>query len=128
MHYKNKVEAKFGHVVIGQTHNSKGAIRLGKIIELMPQQGPCNVKLLVFGFNPIQRPVSDDDRWMLKFYGSEILTTVRQLEGENRSIEVAVDYADVSELLRVEDCFRMLNSILRYGEAEAPYFHLSTEL
>lgn len=48
MHYKNGRPAKAGDWVIGPTHNSKGGIRVGYVVALMPDGGACNVKLAVW--------------------------------------------------------------------------------
>jgi len=126
MHYQNKAEAKVGDIVIGCTFNSKNRVRIGEVIKLMPEQGSCNVELLIFGFSPRCRK-DGDGGWQGQFVGSEFLTTVRSIEDSCRTIEVAVDYADASELLRVKDCYRMLISICKYGGHDSPYFKDSYE-
>lgn len=127
MHYKNKAEAKIGHVVIGKTHNSNGKLRMGKILELMPQQGPCNVKLAIISFAPQAAPKEHDEPWFNRFVGSEMLTTRNLFDNEKLTLEVAVDYADVREILPCSDCFRMLNAILQYGDWDSSFFPTITE-
>lgn len=127
MHYKNGVEVKIGEIVIGQTHNSQQKLRIGKVLEQMPLQGSCNVKLLVFGFNPVERPKEDDDTFFRQFVGSEFLTTIREFEGQKHTIETAVDYADAKNLLRAQDCFRSLNAQIDYGQYDSPYFSITSD-
>ncbi len=45
MHYKNGRPAQVGDWVVGKTHNSNGHLVIGIVRELMPKQGPCNVRL-----------------------------------------------------------------------------------
>lgn len=45
MHYKNGRPVELGDFVVGTSHNSDGLIVFGCVIEQMPQQGPCNIKI-----------------------------------------------------------------------------------
>lgn len=115
MHYKNGREIKVGELVIGATHNSQGKLRIGRITKLMPQQGPCNVQLLIIG--------DKGDH----FVGSENLKSVREYDGKFHTIQIALDYADAKNLYRMDDCYKMMDAVCDHGRHDAPYFPVTME-
>lgn len=106
MHYMNKREAHIGDWVAGPTHNSQGKIRVGIVRELMPEHGPCNVKLHIW---PSEYNPGDDNG-----FKGEIIQS-----WDSRGRE---DYADAKELIHVLDSFRMASAVEKYGDWNAPYF------
>lgn len=126
MHYKNNAEAKIGDIVIGKTHNSNLKLRIGKVIELNPQRGPCNVKLVIFALNPLSWRDNEGDAHV-QFTGGVLLSTPLIDPELTHNVEVAVDYADVAELFRVMDCFRSLEAVIKYGSHDSPYFPFSAD-
>lgn len=45
MHYKNGRPVENGDFVVGVSHNSNGRIVFGIVLEQMPKQGPCNIRI-----------------------------------------------------------------------------------
>lgn len=109
MHYKNGREIKVDEIVVGRTHNSEGHLRIGVVMELMPAQGPCNVKLMVLG------------AWSLLASGQVMLQTTAHLNGKPLTLKTGIDYADAKELYRVDDCYSMLDAVLDHGQWDSPY-------
>ncbi len=93
MHYKNKRPAKTGDWVVGPTHNSKDGIRVGYVKELMPLNGECNIRLHVWTHLP-----SD---WAGGFQPG--VSLYQTLGGD--------DYAFASNLLHIQDGYRLANII-----------------
>lgn len=110
MHYKNGREIKVDEIVIGPTHNSEGHLRVGVVLELMPAQGPCNVKLMVLG------------AWSLLASGQAMLQTTGHYDGKPLTLKTGIDYADAKDLFRVDDCYKMLDAVLDHGGWNSPYF------
>jgi hypothetical protein len=109
MHYKNGRAASIGDWVIGPTHNSEGKILVGKVLELMPQQGPCNVRLHAyywFGFRPTQ---PNDD-----MHG-ELVHVKRGDKPEAYWLEGRQDFADAAALVPAADAFQMLSAVVEHG-------------
>lgn len=100
MHYMNGRNVTIGDWVVGKTHNGEGAM-VGVVIQTMPQQGPCNVRLKVFpnyGFSEYHR---DDDSDGI----------IIPMEGKPPyKLSCRDDYADCAELLRVDDGLRLANA------------------
>jgi hypothetical protein len=73
MHYKNKREVKVGDWIVGPTHNSENKVVCGIVLELMPQQGPCNVRLLTFPSYRFfaARPADYDDGGITVYTGDK---------------------------------------------------------
>lgn len=102
MHYKNGREAKVGDWAVGPTHNSGNEPRVGRVLELMPLQGPCNVKLHI---------------WRDRHYteeGAPVHVPAHKTEGET-------DFADAKELVLCADGYRMLSAIEGHGKWDGPY-------
>lgn len=107
---------KLDDVVIGRTHNSNNGVRIGIVLELIPAQGPCNVKIMLLG------------SWVQLLSGAMMLKADRSIAGkdgkpETLTLRTGIDYADTKELLRVKDCYRMLEAVLKYGVFDCPYFN-----
>jgi len=119
MHYKNGRKANAGDVVVGVTHNSEGLLRIGYVLELMPQQGPCNVKLLVVGKGTDHMIGAEKDVPCHRFYNGDILKGIRLSQ---YLMEIAEDYADCVELVTVTDAYKALKAIEQYSRYDSPYF------
>lgn len=123
MHYKNGRESKLGDLVIGITHNSDHKLRIGRVLELMPKQGPCNVRLLVVGMATGLMVGSQKDIEATRFFGGQILRATRYAEGQPPlALEIAEDYADCKELVTVIDAYKALTAIENYSRYDSPYF------
>lgn len=109
MHYKNGREIKVGDMAIGVTHNSEHSLRIGRVVRLMPEQGPCNVELVVM--------VSLGTL----IAGAETLTTIREIGGQKHSVLMATDYADAIKLFRIDDCVKMANAVCDHGLHNSQY-------
>lgn len=100
MRYKNGRAAKLGDLVVGTTHNSGGKLRLGTVRELIPEKGPCNVRLLVVGIPSGQIEAKD-------FVAGRILVgTIRRVGESEPLFEIADDFADCKELVTVMDAYK----------------------
>ena len=109
--------------MIGETHNSNGQLRLGRVLELMPKQGPCNVRLLVIGTATGLMVGSQNDIEARRFVGGEILrATIHRVGEVPAALEIAEDFADSKELVTVSDAFRAANAIHSYALPDSPYF------
>ncbi len=123
MHYKNGREAKVGDLVVGVTHNSERKLRVGKVLELMPKQGPCNVRLLAIGTATGLMVGSQNDIEATRFNGGQILRATIRREGEPpHALEIGEDFADCKELFTVSDAFKAANAIHSYALPDSPYF------
>jgi hypothetical protein len=102
MHYKNGRRVTLGDWVVGKTHNSQGVI-VGIVIDMMPQQGPCNIKI---------------HRWEgEQNYDAgvpEPFIPAQQTRGRE-------DYGDANEFILAADGLRMVSAILGYGNWDGPY-------
>ena len=123
MHYKNGQTAKLGDLVIGVTHNSNHCLRLGVVEELMPKQGPCNVRLLVIGRATGLMIGSENGIESTRFFGGQIIRALIHRDNEApAALEVAEDYADCKKLVTVVDAYKALNAIEEYSKYDSPYF------
>lgn len=108
MHYKNGRSVTVGDWVIGPTHNSEGKVVIGIVVEEMPKQGPCNVRLhswKSFNLRPIEH--TDDYRIALHF----------QQQGKPMALDTgSADYADAKELVHVIDAYNMLAAVTDHGD------------
>lgn len=105
MHYKNGREVNVRDWVVGISHNSNNQTVCGYVIELMPKQGPCNIKIL---------------RWRDEHFtedGHSVCIAIGQ--PGHRPIE---DYGDAKEFIRVDDGLRMITAIEGSGKWDGPYF------
>lgn len=105
MHYKNGREAHIGDWVVGISHNSNNQTVCGYVIDLMPKQGTCNIKIL---------------RWRHEHYTEEgNPVTIKIGEYGHRPIE---DYGDAKEFIRVDDGLRMVHAVYGSGNWDSPFF------
>lgn len=109
MHYNNGRGVRVGDLVVGQTHNSRGALRLGVVKELMEDQGPCNVRLMIFARGDPDSDIAP------RFMGGQRCHVVPPKSGETWCVEVAQDFADCKELVTVEDAFKAVSAIHDYA-------------
>lgn len=131
MHYKNGREARQGDWVVGPTHNSQSRIAIGIVLELMPQQGPCNLKLRTFPFGAWakkqENPANGDLQppFFPNFGGRGIFVEGLSPNSSDVNSEYLwshIDFADAAELFRVDDAERMANAVQSYGMWNSPYF------
>ncbi len=119
MHYKNGKESKLGDLVVGPTHNSDHKLRIGRVLELMPKQGPCNLRLMVIGTPTGLMVGQEKDIEATRFHGGKI---IRTMTVHNFGLEVAEDFADCKDLVTVLDAYKALNAIESYSRYDSPYF------
>lgn len=103
MHYKNGRKVEVGDWVVGVTHNSNHKPVCGIVVELMLEQGPCNIKI---------------HRW-------------EDEQGFNEGIPDPVipahetgghpDYGDAKEFIRVDDGLKMIMAIINHGNHNSLY-------
>jgi hypothetical protein len=123
VHYRNGRQAQLGDVVVGTTHNSNGSLRIGRVLEFMPQQGPCNVRLLVIGTAMDQAVGLHEDFEPLRFVGGQVIRATTHRVGEPpHALEIAEDFAECGQLVTVADAYKALNAIERYAKHDSPYF------
>jgi len=116
MHYKNNRLVTIGDWVVGKTHNSDHKIIVGIVLETMPKQGTCNVRLHVFrSFDFREKKPTDDGHGEVVAVGGAADQKSFWLEGRS-------DYADAAELIHVMDGFRMVEAVIGSGNWDAPYF------
>jgi hypothetical protein len=105
MHYKNGRDVKIGDWAVGISHNSNHCTVCGYVTELMPQQGPCNIKILRWR----NHSFTEDGNPVTFAIGSP----------HNRPIE---DYGDAKEFIRVDDGLRMITAVENFGKWDSHYF------
>ncbi len=103
MHYKNGRPVAVGDWVVGISHNSQNETVCGYVIDIMPKQGPCNIKLL---------------RWREEYYTEEGNPVTVSID-KARPIE---DYGDAKDFIRADDGLRMIHAIVGSGNWDGPYF------
>jgi hypothetical protein len=102
MHYKNGRPVALGDWVIGKSHNSHGGVICGIVQEMMPQQGPCNIRIHV---------------WKAEYYteeGHPVTVPPEKSKGGD-------DYGDAKEFIRADDGLRMISAIVGHGNWDGPY-------
>ena len=92
-----------GDWVVGISHNSEHQTVCGYVVDLMPKQGTCNIKIL---------------RWREEHYTEEGNSHIAPIE-TCRPIE---DYGDSKSFIRVDDGLRMIHAVYGSGNWDAPYF------
>lgn len=102
MHYLNGRLVSLGDWVVGPTHNSDNRIVCGLVVELMPKQGSCNVKLHAW----------KDEHFMEE--GEPC--TIRAVSSSGYD-----DYADCKRLIKVEDGLRMVKAVVQFGTHDSSY-------
>lgn len=105
MHYKNKRPVGVGDWAVGISHNSHGKPIVGIVLDMMPNQGNCNLKLHVW-----KEEVMDDGG-----HGETVIIPAHQTRG-------TIDYGDAKEFIRVDDGLRMVNAVVGSGNWDGPYF------
>jgi hypothetical protein len=102
VHYKNGRAATIGDWVVGPTHNSNGRARCGLVVEIMPDQGPCNIKIHLW----------EDEHFTEEGHPRMI----KAVDSRGRD-----DYADAKECIKVEDGLRMVRAVVQWGDYRSPY-------
>lgn len=110
MHYKNGRPVTNGDFVVGTSHNSNGRIVFGVVLEQMPQQGPCNIKIAL---------VETDTR---KSAEEREISYVPLGGGKDRVLVTANfhDYGDAANFIKCEDGLRLAKAAF-YGRWDCPY-------
>lgn len=116
MHYKNNRPVSLKDWVIGPSHNSEGKLIIGVVAEIMPKQGPCNVRLETFPSFRFHALGPNDDSHGVRVEVTDGDKNEVQYIGSHR------DYADANELLRVDDAFRAARAIEDFGRWEGGAF------
>lgn len=102
MHYKNGRQVNTGDWVIGISHNSQNKPVVGVVMEMMPKQGPCNIRIHC---------------WREEYYteeGHPMTTPLEQTKGYD-------DYGDAKEFILCADGLRMVKAVVQFGAWESPY-------
>src|ERR1044071_8397305 len=102
MPYINGRPVTLGDWFIGPSHNSENKLAIGVVVQMMPKQGPCNVRLITFPSWGFGVRDSQDE--------SDCITTYSG-DGKTLKVEYREDYADAKELVHVMDGFRMVTAV-----------------
>lgn len=102
MHYKNGRKVTIGDWVVGVSHNSGHKPIVGIVIEMMPDQGTCNIKL---------------HRWS----DESFLDAGTRVEVQPQNWHGKPDFGDAKEFILCEDGLRMVNAVLGHGNWDGPY-------
>jgi hypothetical protein len=106
MHYKNGRQVMIGDWVVGVSHNSQNKPICGLVVELMPDQGTCNIKIHIW----------EDQHFTEEGHPAMIPAT----ESKGRD-----DYGNANEFIRVDDGLRMVLAVEGWGKYGAPYLCLN---
>ncbi len=110
MHYKNGRPVTVGDFVVGTSHNSQGRIVFGLVLEQMPKQGPCNIKLVL---------IETDSR---ESATKREIPYIPLHDGENRALVTSNfhDYGDAANFIKCEDGLRFAKAA-EYGKWDCRY-------
>ncbi len=112
MHYKNGRPASIGDWVVGPTHNSEGKLLVGMVMETMPEQGPCNVRLYVFPWYESRLNMTPESSSDWERDGCRVWTGKEKAYGMIAGRE---DFADAAKLIHVNDGHRMVAAFEDFG-------------
>lgn len=88
--------------MVGVSHNSNHRTVCGLVVEMMPKQGPCNIKI---------------HRWEDEHFTEEgHPRMIPAVESRGRE-----DYGDAKEFITVEDGLRMVTAVVGHGNWDGPY-------
>lgn len=104
MHYKNGRPVTVGDWVVGPTHNSKNALCVAYVTGIMPEQGPCNIKLFIWS----SEYCDDGDG------GTPFTIPIEKAPPK-------IDYGDAKEFITCADGRRMVSAIWGHGRWDGPY-------
>jgi hypothetical protein len=111
MHYKNGRPVEIGDFVVGTSHNSGGRIVFGVVIEQMPLQGPCNIKLSLI------------ETCSRKLAEKKEVSYVPLRDNLDRVLVTANfdDFGDAANFIKCEDGLRLAKAA-QYGAWNCSYF------
>ncbi len=110
MHYKNGRPVTIGDFVVGVSHNSNGRIVFGVVIEQMPQQGPCNLRISLIELTSCE---SAEQR--------EISYVNLNDDAQTALITANFhDYGDAVNFIKCEDGLRLAKAA-HFGKWDCPY-------
>ncbi len=100
-----------GDFVVGTSHNSNGRIVFGVVLEQMPMQGPCNIKIAL---------VETSSR---KSAEEREISYVPLRNNEDSVLVTANfhDFGDAANFIKCEDGLR-LSKAAKYGKWDCTYF------
>jgi hypothetical protein len=103
MHYLNGREAKVGDWIVGPTHSSDNALRVGIVQEVFGKdRGDCNLRLHV---------------WLDEHFNEQGTPhTIPAIESRGHD-----EYADCKRCIRVSDGWRMVDAVHGHGLWNGPY-------
>jgi hypothetical protein len=102
MHYKNGRAVSIGDWVVGISHNSEHKPVCGIVVETMPLQGACNIKIHV---------------WRDEHFtegGEACCIPATESRGK-------IEYGDAKQFILASDGLRMVSAILGHGNWDGPY-------
>src|SRR6266496_4111705 len=96
MHYKNGRIVNIGDWVVGVSHNSRNKPICGLVMEIMPKQGPCNIRIHIW----------KDEHFAEQ--GHPRMIPAVESRGQD-------DYGDSKEFIRVDDGLKMVKAVMQWG-------------
>lgn len=102
MHYMNGRGVTIGDWVVGVSHNSNHKPICGLVVAMMPEQGPCNIRVHIW-----------EDEYFTE-------------EGHPRDIPAVESrgkdhYGDAKEFILAADGLRMIKAVMGHGNWDGPY-------
>lgn len=111
MHYKNGRSVELGDFIVGVTHNSGGQIVFGVVLQQMPLQGDCNIRISRIELSDTDR-ASDQERGCLPFTSAPNNWCLMTGNFD--------DYGNAADFIKVEDGLR-LSRAAELGKWDSPY-------
>lgn len=112
MHYQNGRPVELGDFVVGTSHNSAGKIVFGVVLEQMPKQGPCNIRIARIELSNVTL-AEEQERPCLRLIGAPNQWCLMAGNFD--------DYGDAAKFLKCEDGLR-LSRAAKFGKWDSPYF------
>lgn len=101
MHYKNGRPVEIGDFVVGISHNSEGRIVFGVVLEVMPRQGPCNIR------------IARIERTSCKVADEREISHIRLQDDAQSALVTDFDnYGDAAKFIKCEDGLRLASAAL----------------
>lgn len=108
--YKNGRPVEHGDFVVGVPHNSNGHIVLGVVLEQMPLQGPCNIRI---GLVQLAARKDADTR--------EISCVPLNDTADQALVTASFHYyGDAANFIKCEDGLRLAKAA-HFGKWDCPY-------
>lgn len=95
--------------MVGTSHNSKGCIVFGVVLEEMPRQGPCNIRIALIHLSTCKAAEEQEISYLPLRDGQAIVTCGFD------------DYGDADKFLKCEDGLRFAKAA-EFGRWDCPYF------